>query len=163
MENMRRARQSKSRARKSAAGLGRSALSPERAPRSPAFSQALTDARSYAKDPERLRQLFKEAVKKAATIRRDPFKDLWAYFQAMLRLIRAYYRREYRNVPLQNLVMIVGAIIYIVNPFDLIPDWIAGLGFADDAVVLGFAVQRTRQTLDDFMTWETASRERPAS
>jgi len=27
----------------------------------------------------------------------------------MLRLIRAYYRREYRNVPLQNLVMIVGS------------------------------------------------------
>ena len=92
---------------------------------------------------------------------REPFKDLWAYFQAMLRLIRAYYRREYRNVPLQNLVMIVGAIIYILNPFDLIPDWIAGLGFADDAVVLAFTVRRTRQTLDDFMTWEIASRDRP--
>ena len=80
----------------------------------------------------------------------------------MLRLIRAYYRREYRNIPMQNLVMIVAAIIYILNPFDLIPDWIVGLGFADDAVVLAFAVRRTRQTLDDFMTWEIASRERPA-
>jgi uncharacterized membrane protein YkvA (DUF1232 family) len=135
----------------------------ESAPRSPAFSQALTDARSFAKNPERLRQLFKEAVKMAPTIPRERFKDLWAYFQAMLRLIRAYYRREYRNVPTQSLVMIVGAIIYILNPFDLIPDWIAGLGFADDAVVLAFAVRRTRETLDDFMTWETTSRERSAS
>jgi uncharacterized membrane protein YkvA (DUF1232 family) len=109
---MRREREPKSRAAKSVSA----------APRSPAFSQALTNARAYAKDPERLRQLFKEAVKKAPTIPRDPFKDLWAYFQAMLRLIRAYYRREYRNVSLQNLVMIVGAIIYILNPFDLIPD-----------------------------------------
>jgi len=154
---MRRARRPKS-----LSALKKDDLFPKRAPRSPAFSQALTNARSYAKDPERLRQLFKEAVKKAPTIPRDPFKDLWAYFQAMLRLIRAYYRREYRNVPLQNLVMIVGAIIYILNPFDLIPDWIAGLGFADDAVVLAFAVRQTRQTLDDFMTWEIASRERPA-
>jgi len=80
----------------------------------------------------------------------------------MLRLIRAYYRREYRNIPTQNLVLIIGAIIYILNPFDLIPDWIVGLGFADDAVVLAFTVRRTRQTLDDFMTWETASREQPA-
>jgi len=147
---------------KSLSALEKDDVSPKSAPRSPAFSQALTNARSYAKDPERLRQLFKEAVKKAPTIPRDPFKDLWAYFQAMLRLIRAYYRREYRNVPLQNLVMIVGAIIYILNPFDLIPDWIAGLGFADDAVVLAFAVRQTRQTLDDFMTWEIASRRRPA-
>jgi uncharacterized membrane protein YkvA (DUF1232 family) len=136
-------------------------LSSKRAPRSPAFSQALTNARSYAKDPERLRQLFKEAVKMAPTIPRERFKDLWAYFLAMLRLIRAYSRREYRNVSMQNLVMIVGAIIYILNPFDLIPDWIAGLGFADDAVVLAFAVRQTRQTLDDFMTWEIASRARP--
>jgi uncharacterized membrane protein YkvA (DUF1232 family) len=135
--------------------------SPKTALRSPAFSQALTNARSYAKDPERLRQLFKEAVKKAPTIPKEPFKELWAYFQAMLRLIRAYYRREYRNVPLQSLVMIVAAIIYILNPFDLIPDWIVGLGFADDAVVLAFAVRKTRDTLDDFMTWEIASRERP--
>jgi uncharacterized membrane protein YkvA (DUF1232 family) len=158
---MRRARQPKSRAEKSTSALKKDDLSPKAAPRSPAFSQALTNARSYAKDPERLRQLFKEAVKKAPTIPREQFKDLWAYFQAMLRLIRAYYRREYRNIPLQNLVMIVAAIIYILNPFDLIPDWIVGLGFADDAVVLGFAVRRTRRTLDDFMTWELASRERP--
>jgi uncharacterized membrane protein YkvA (DUF1232 family) len=151
---MRRARQSKSRAEKDDLFL-------KRAPRSPAFSQALTNARSYAKDPERLRQLFKEAVRMAPTIPRERFKDLWAYFLAMLRLIRAYSRREYRNVSMQNLVMIVGAIIYILNPFDLIPDWIAGLGFADDAVVLAFAVRQTRQTLDDFMTWEIGTRARP--
>ena len=158
---MRRVRQPKSRAGKLPSALKKDGASAPSAPRSPAFSQALTDARSYAKDPERLRQLFKEAVKKAPTIPREPFKELWAYFQAMLRLIRAYYRREYRNVPLQNLAMIVGAVIYILNPFDLIPDWIAGLGFADDAVVLAFAVRQTRQTLDDFMTWEIASRDRP--
>ena len=133
----------------------------KRAPRSPAFSQALTDAKLFARDPERLRQLFKEAVKKLPTIPRDPFKEFWAYFQAMLRLIRAYYRREYRNVSMQNLVMIVGAIIYILNPLDLIPDWIVGLGFADDAVILAFAVRRTRQTLDDFMAWEISSRAGP--
>jgi uncharacterized membrane protein YkvA (DUF1232 family) len=153
---MRRARGSKSLSARKKDGV-----SSKNAPRSPAFSQALTNARAFAKDPERLRQLFREAVKKAPTIPREPFKDLWAYFQAMLRLIRAYYRREYRNVPLQNLVMIIGAIIYILNPFDLIPDWIAGLGFADDAVILAFAVRQTRQTLDDFMTWEIASRGRP--
>jgi len=135
--------------------------SEKRAPRSPAFSQALTDAKLFARDPERLRQLFKEAVKKLPTIPKDPFKEFWAYFQAMLRLIRAYYRHEYRNVSLQNLVMIVGAVIYILNPLDLIPDWIVGLGFADDAVILAFAVRRTRQTLDDFMAWEISSRAGP--
>src|SRR5438105_9742871 len=137
---MKRARQPKSRTERLSAPK-KDHVSPKRAPRSPAFSQALTNARSYAKDPERLRQLFKEAVKKAPTIPRDPFKDLWAYFQAMLRLIRSYYRREYRNVPVQSLVTIVGAIIYILNPFVLIPDCIAGLGLVDDTVIYSFRIR----------------------
>src|SRR4029077_14671775 len=109
---MRRARQPKLRAERLSAPK-KDDVSPKRAPRSPAFSQALTNARSYAKDPERLRQLFKEVVRIAPRIPRGRFKDLWAYFLAMLRLIRASSRREYRNVSMQNLVMIVGAIIYI--------------------------------------------------
>src|SRR5260370_421193 len=63
--DMRRARQPKSRAEKSTSASKKDDLSPKGAPRSPAFSQALTNARSYAKDPKRLRQLFKEAVKKS--------------------------------------------------------------------------------------------------
>ena len=30
-------------------------------------------------------------------------------------------------------------------------------GFFDDATVIGFAITRTRQALDDFMIWETAA------
>ena len=33
----------------------------------------------------------------------------------------------------------------------------AFLGFVDDAAVVEFVVDKTRQTLDDFMAWETAS------
>jgi uncharacterized membrane protein YkvA (DUF1232 family) len=74
----------------------------------------------------------------------------------MLRLIRAYYRGEYRMVERSSLLSIIAAISYFVDPFDLMPDEIPFLGFLDDATVIAFAVERTRQTLDDFMTWETA-------
>ena len=75
----------------------------------------------------------------------------------MLRLIRAYFRGEYRNVAKDELLSIIAAVSYFVDPFDLIPDEIPFLGFVDDATVVAFAVARTRQTLDDFMTWETAT------
>jgi uncharacterized membrane protein YkvA (DUF1232 family) len=121
------------------------------------FSQAMQSAKSYVNDPDRLRALLKEAAKKAALLPKEPFIETWAYFQAMLRLIRAYYRGEYRDVVPATLVVIVAAIIYIVNPFDLIPDWIPGLGLLDDAFILGLAVRRTRQTLDEFMDWEVSA------
>jgi uncharacterized membrane protein YkvA (DUF1232 family) len=125
--------------------------------RSGAFAQAVEDAKTYVNEPERLRVLFENAVQRAADIPREQFKEMWPYFQAMLRLIRAYYRGEYRQVPPDALILIVAAISYVVNPFDLIPDEIPFLGFLDDATVITFAVRGTKKSLDDFMTWETAT------
>jgi uncharacterized membrane protein YkvA (DUF1232 family) len=121
------------------------------------FAETVKSATFYVEEPQRLRALFQEAAKQAASLPRDPFKETWPYFQTMLRLIRAYYRGEYRDVTESALVVIIAAIIYVVNPLDLIPDAIPALGFLDDATVLALAVRRTRQTLDDFMTWETAA------
>jgi uncharacterized membrane protein YkvA (DUF1232 family) len=125
--------------------------------RSHAFANATRDAKSYATEPVRLRALFEEAAKKAASIPKEPFKETWAYLQAMLRLIRAYYRGEYRTISQSALLSIIAAISYFVDPLDLIPDEIPFLGFIDDASVIAFAVGKTRQTLDDFMTWETTA------
>src|SRR6202035_5800032 len=108
--------------------------------------------------PQRLPALFREAAKQAASLPREPFQDSWSYFQTMLRLVRAYSEGAYRNVPESTLVVIIAAIIYVVNPLDLIPDAIPALGFLDDATVLALAVRRTRQALDDFMAWETTAR-----
>lgn len=122
------------------------------------FAQAVTSAKTYINNPDQLRGLVEEASRKASSLPKEMFKETWAYFQAMLRLVRAYYRGDYREVATTTLVVIIAAIIYIVNPFDLLPDWIPGLGLLDDAFILALAVRRTRQTLDEFMVWETAAR-----
>jgi len=121
------------------------------------FAKAVVSAKVYVENPPRLQSLFQEAAKQAASMPKEPFQETWPYFQAMLRLIRAYSQGNYRDVPESTLVVIVAAIIYVVNPLDVIPDALPALGFLDDATVLALAVRRARQTLDDFMTWETAA------
>jgi len=150
---------SKPRARKAAATkkVERRVPQPKAALRSEAFARALADAKTHASNAERLRALFEEAARKAAAIPKEPFEDSWPYVQAMLRLIRAYFRGEYRNVSHDGLLWIITALNYFVDPFDLIPDEVPFLGFVDDATVMQFAVARTRQTLDDFMTWEISA------
>ena len=122
-----------------------------------AFAQAVWNAKSYVSEPQRLRALFEEATKHAATLPKNSFKDSWPYLQTMLRLIRAYYHNDYRAVPETSLVVIIAAIIYVISPLDVIPDAIPAIGFLDDATVLALALQRTRQDLDDFMIWETTA------
>jgi uncharacterized membrane protein YkvA (DUF1232 family)/tRNA A-37 threonylcarbamoyl transferase component Bud32 len=126
--------------------------------RSDAFARALTDAKACAGDPESLQALFDKAARKAAAVSRKPFKENWAYLQTMLRLIRAYYRGEYRQVSDDALQWIIAALMYLVDPFDLIPDKTPFLGFVDDANVVEIVKDKTRRTLDDFMKWETRVR-----
>ena len=121
------------------------------------FSHALSSARTYVGDSERLRQLVSEAAKKVTSLPQEQFKDTWAYLQAMLRLVRAYYRGEYREVSTTTIVLIIAALSYLINPMDLLPDWIPGLGLLDDAVIIAIAVRQTRKSLDQFMAWETGT------
>jgi uncharacterized membrane protein YkvA (DUF1232 family) len=124
--------------------------------RSDAFARALVDAKMCLNNSETLEELFNEAAKKAAAVPREPFKEYWPYLQTMLRLVRAHHRGEYNQVPDNALLWVVAALSYLIDPFDLIPDKTPFLGFVDDATVVEFVADRTRQTLDDFMTWETS-------
>ena len=127
---------------------------PKAALRSEAFARAILDAKSYASSNDRLKVLFNEVSEKMASISKEPFKDSWAYLQAMLRLVRAYSRGEYRAVSQESLLSVVAALNYLIDPFDLIPDEVPFLGFIDDATVIAFAIRSSKDDLDDFMTWE---------
>jgi uncharacterized membrane protein YkvA (DUF1232 family) len=123
--------------------------------RSEAFARALSEAKLRVLGRGGLRSLFEEAAKDAASLPRHRFKANWPYLQTMLRLVRAYERGEYKQVSNDELIWIVAALNYLVEPFDLIPDKTPFLGFVDDAIVVGFVADKTRQALDDFMIWET--------
>jgi uncharacterized membrane protein YkvA (DUF1232 family) len=123
--------------------------------RSAAFTRALGEAKLRVIGSGGLRSLFESAAKDAASLPRHRFKANWPYLQTMLRLVRAYERGEYRQISKDDLTWIVAALSYLIDPFDLIPDKTPFLGFVDDAIVVGFVADKTRQALDDFMIWET--------
>jgi uncharacterized membrane protein YkvA (DUF1232 family) len=125
--------------------------------RSEAFARAISEAKLRVIGSGGLRSLFEQAAKKAASLPKQPFKENWAYLQTMLRLVRAYERGEYRQLSNDTLMWIVAGLNYLVDPFDLIPDKTPFLGFVDDATVIEFVADKTRKTLDDFMTWETTA------
>ena len=56
-------------------------------------------------------------------------------------LLAAYYCAFDRDTPMQVKAALLGALAYFVLPFDVIPDVMPILGFADDAAVLATAVR----------------------
>jgi len=55
--------------------------------------------------------------------------------------VAAYFCARDPETPLQVKAVLVGALAYFVMPADLVPDFIAGLGFTDDATVVLAAIQ----------------------
>lgn len=74
----------------------------------------------------------------------------------LLRLARAWARRDYRLVPWRTIVFVVAALLYFVSPVDLIPDTLAGIGLVDDVAVIGAVVKALQDDLERFQFWERA-------
>ncbi len=55
-------------------------------------------------------------------------------------MLKDYFDGTYRDVPFAPIATIIFAIIYAVNPIDLIPDFIPGLGWVDDIAVVGACI-----------------------
>lgn len=84
------------------------------------------------------------------------FVDMQNQSKAMLRLLKAWYAREYTGISPKAVASLVASAIYIVNPIDIIPDFIPIIGRIDDKLVLGFFIKKLNNEIQKFMAWEDA-------
>ncbi len=119
----------------------------------PSIKNLQQRALRLVQDPEQLGKLVQEADAKAQAqqSRRGAF---WDELKTLLRLLRAYGTGRYRDVPWKTLLAAAGAVLYFLNPFDLIADFIYVFGFVDDALVVGLVLASIRGDLERFTAWE---------
>ena len=117
------------------------------------FDSAKREAERLAAKKEEVSRLVQEALAKAEK-RRGRIARTWGDLNALVRLLKAWRRGDYPVVPWRTIIMAVGALIYFVDPFDLIPDFIPVIGYLDDATVVAFVVESIRRDLDKFLAWE---------
>ena len=79
---------------------------------------------------------------------------VWNDLKLMINLIKDYAKGDYKDVPWKTIAAITGAIIYFVSPIDVIPDFIVGLGYADDLVVIKFALELVGDDLKKYEQWK---------
>lgn len=71
------------------------------------------------------------------------------------RLVRATFRGDYAGTTRGRLVMLVGAVLYVVSPIDLVPEMILPiLGLADDALVISWIAVSLVNETESFLSWE---------
>jgi uncharacterized membrane protein YkvA (DUF1232 family) len=117
------------------------------------FRSARLKAESLVKDVSKLTALLHQAIAKADK-NRSILKKVWEDLATLFRLIRAWISRDYPDVPWQTMVLTTAAVVYFINPFDLIPDPIPFLGFLDDSSVIGFVLYSISGDIKRFLEWE---------
>jgi uncharacterized membrane protein YkvA (DUF1232 family) len=69
-------------------------------------------------------------------------------------LVKAYAQGEYRTIPWKSFLLVVAAILYFINPIDLIPDLMPVLGLTDDFAILLMVYKSIGSDIDSFLEWE---------
>ena len=76
-------------------------------------------------------------------------------FKLLVSFLKDYWSGKYRQVPFWTIAAIVVALLYVLNPMDLIPDFIPGVGMLDDAMVIAACLAMIEKDLQEYKDWRT--------
>lgn len=74
----------------------------------------------------------------------------------LISCVRSYIKKEYTKMPLGSLIAIVASLIYIFTPIDIVPDFLPGVGYLDDAAVITTCLKLVASDLEDYKKWREA-------
>jgi uncharacterized membrane protein YkvA (DUF1232 family) len=100
-----------------------------------------------------------EAVRERAEKERDRHPRLLRQVQLALRLLHDHADGQCPQIPYYTICLLAVALLYFADPLDVIPDWIPGIGTADDALVLELAFELGRPGIERYCIWKGISTE----
>lgn len=69
-----------------------------------------------------------------------------------------YYLLQKNNIPLKEKTLILGALGYLIAPFDFIPDLLPGMGFVDDIGALTVVIKKLSKYIDENVKYQAKSK-----
>lgn len=110
-------------------------------------SSWLGKSQEYISNPSKTKDLLKKAT---GLLSKAGLKGVAEEIEIFIDFVGDVMDGKYKNYNKMTLVWGIGALIYLVSPVDVIPDFILGLGFADDAAVISFAFSQIRSDLQKY-------------
>lgn len=87
--------------------------------------------------------------KAESLLREDRWVLLGRQILLLYDMLRAWWRKDF-NLPWKTAAAITAALLYFINPFDIVPDFIPVVGYLDDVVVVGACLKLIQADLRAF-------------
>lgn len=120
------------------------------------FDIALNRAARFAGKPGRIISLLAKFASRARNVdwKKMNANSAKEQFFILTRLVRAYADGRYRHVEWKSILLVVAAVIYFLNPIDLVPDFLPLLGLTDDVGIVLWVFKTLQHEIQKFLTWE---------
>lgn len=106
--------------------------------------------KSYLADAEKMENLADEGEN---FLQKSGLQSVVDDLSLLLQYVKGVAKGEYKQYSLRNLALAVAAVVYVVNPLDVIPDIAPIAGFVDDATIVVWAITQLHQELQAFKNW----------
>ena len=83
-----------------------------------------------------------------------PLEKFVKNIKLLFSVVKDYANGSYREISWTTIAAIIGTLIYIFSPIDLIPDIIPVLGLTDDAAVLALCLSSIASNLKKYEIWK---------
>lgn len=112
-------------------------------------------AEKIISNTEKTKKLLDDAITKVNQISTGPVEEVWGSMLIFIDLISDWLKGNYRNIPLGSIIMVVASMVYFLAPFDIIPDFIIGLGYIDDMAILSYTFKQIQSDIDKYLVWKS--------
>ena len=111
----------------------------------------MSKAKQYVETPERIKKLIPQIKN---YLSKKGLKEVKEKVTLLIDYLNDIANGNYKNYNVKALLYVVAAMIYLVSPIDVIPDFILGVGFTDDVAVILFVLREISLELDKYKEWK---------
>jgi len=122
------------------------------------LDQAKEKAEEFIHSKDKVVELLSQSTTKAKR-NYEFLLEPWESLQILLRMVRSWLGGRY-SPPIVTVLGGIAALVYFVDPLDMIPDTVPVLGYLDDTAVITALVRMNLTAVSKFRNWEASFRNR---
>lgn len=108
-------------------------------------------ANSISMDDEKIKELIEEAKKKMEN--NQIFADVADDVKESIEMVMAWKDGEYTELSKNTVLLIVGGLIYIVNPLGIVPQFLKRLPLGEVLVIV-YILKKIKEELNQYRVWK---------
>lgn len=111
----------------------------------------MSKAQEYIKTPEKIKNIIPQIQE---YLSKKGLSEIKENILLLIDYMSDIVNGNYKDYSVKSLLFVVAAMIYLVSPIDVIPDFIFGIGLTDDVAVIVFVLREVSLELDKYNKWK---------